>query len=149
MRNHVLGIAHVMIGVSDIDRSIDFYQRFGFEVAMRIPISGAAFEKGSGIAGAQVEMALLSRPQFTLELLQAVPPEAVDVSDQSPWAVGGHHICLDVDDLPGLYSQLRSEGIRFRGEPAEIEGHPIRFVYMLDPDGITVELMERLGVPPV
>ncbi|HZQ07374.1 MAG TPA: VOC family protein, partial [Anaerolineae bacterium] len=58
---------------------------------------------------------------------------------------GSSHLAFYVDDLPAAYRELQAQGVRFRSAPIMIDkgvntgGYS---VYMLDPDGITVELFQ-------
>lgn len=142
---NALGINHVMLGVSDLDRSIAFYERLGFTLFARFIFDDPSLAVGTGIANAAAEIALLDRPHFRLELIRDMTSGSIssDVSTRSPFAVGNTHICLDVADVDAYFAEMKAEGVRFRGEPVTSPSGKIRFVYMVDPDGITIELLER------
>ena len=142
-------IGHVSYAVSDLDRSIPFYEMFGLKLTRRFRFGGAALDKGTGLVGADMEIAFLERPHFRLELLQdltkdptVAASEIAAKASEHPYAVGHGHICFEVEDLPGLYRELDACGVAFSGTPSDHP--PIRFVYLRDPDGITVELLERI-----
>lgn len=145
MTARVTGVDHVMFGVSDLERSIEFYSQFGFTPTFRVDVAGAAVEKGSGMRDPRGRMVLLvDSGGFRLEFVQADPPVGDIVAGTHPMAVGAHHLCLTVEDLPALYRQLSEGGVRFLGEPSEFEDYPMRFVYLADPDGNVIELSESL-----
>ena len=50
------------------------------------------------------------------------------------------HVALIVDDLMELYERLKGEGVTFNSQPYNLGGGLI--VYMRDPDGVTLELMQ-------
>ncbi len=54
-------------------------------------------------------------------------------------------INLRVDDLDGVIADLESKGIEILGRQDEDYG---RFAWILDPDGIKVELWQQLGPAP-
>lgn len=142
MQNDILGIHHVAISVSDLNRSIAFYKPFGFTVEQRLTLSGSEIERGTGVEGARLELAMLVRPHFRLELIQylgskheAAPP---------PNTVGSAHVCFDVSNIETTYADLRANGVEFIGSPTLNEAGKNRWVYFLDPDGVIVELLERL-----
>jgi catechol 2,3-dioxygenase-like lactoylglutathione lyase family enzyme len=60
--------------------------------------------------------------------------------------VGNGHLGLVVDDLEAEYERLRAAGASFRHPgPVEVDGGDwkgTKALYMRDPDGITIELME-------
>jgi catechol 2,3-dioxygenase-like lactoylglutathione lyase family enzyme len=137
---NVHGVHHVGFTVSDLDRSIEFYARFGFVAAERFEVSGRGASAGTGVPDARYEIVFLRRPGFILELIQYAndgatrPPRNQDV--------GSAHVCLRVDDVVGLYETLLAEGVPFYGPPCRQEAPGVTWVYMRDPDGITVELLE-------
>ncbi len=55
-------------------------------------------------------------------------------------------INLRVDDCDAMVAKLRSEGIEVLGEQAEDYG---KFAWIIDPDGIKIELWEQAGPAPV
>lgn len=55
-------------------------------------------------------------------------------------------INLRVDDLDGVIAGLESKGVEILGRQDEDYG---RFAWILDPDGIKVELWQQLGPAPV
>ena len=141
-------IGHVSYAVADLDRSIPFYEMLGLEQTRRFRFGGAALDKGTGLIGADMEIAFLEGPHFRLELLQDLTKdphvaarEVAAKSREHPYTVGHGHICFEVDDLLGLHRELEARGVAFSGTPSDHP--PIRFVYLRDPDGITVELLER------
>jgi lactoylglutathione lyase len=59
--------------------------------------------------------------------------------------VGAAHLCLLVDDIHAEVRRLRAAGARFVSEPQYFGEGPDAgswAVYLLDPDGITVELAQ-------
>jgi catechol 2,3-dioxygenase-like lactoylglutathione lyase family enzyme len=86
----------------------------------------------------------LPNTDVRLELLEYRDPSGtvrpLDTKDP-----GNGHICYFVDDLRQTYEELRGKGVRFRSEPVEItEGvnKGALCVYMFDPDGIAIELIQ-------
>jgi catechol 2,3-dioxygenase-like lactoylglutathione lyase family enzyme len=54
-------------------------------------------------------------------------------------------INLRVDDLDGLIADLKTKGIEILGRQDEDYG---RFAWIMDPDGVKVELWQQLGPAP-
>jgi catechol 2,3-dioxygenase-like lactoylglutathione lyase family enzyme len=137
------GVHHTGLTVSDLDRSIDFYRLLGYEVTVRIEEEGEEVERGTGVAGAKLSVAMLERPGGRLELIQYVA--AGGVSSPSPNnGVGAAHVCVQVDDIDAAVTELEGKGVEFLSEPIYHESG-IRWAYCRDPDGITAELLEVLG----
>jgi catechol 2,3-dioxygenase-like lactoylglutathione lyase family enzyme len=55
--------------------------------------------------------------------------------------VGAAHLCFAVSDLRDSYDELRADGVEFLSEPRE-DQFGTGWVYMRDPDGNTVELLQ-------
>jgi catechol 2,3-dioxygenase-like lactoylglutathione lyase family enzyme len=93
-----------------------------------------------------VEMAIPGT-DVRLEILEyrGVNRSAVDPATANP---GTAHFCLFVDDLEEMYASLRAKGVEFVSEVQTSTAGPIRgghVVYMKDPDGIRVELVQLPG----
>jgi catechol 2,3-dioxygenase-like lactoylglutathione lyase family enzyme len=79
-----------------------------------------------------------------LEILEyrGAKREPIDPDTAQP---GTGHFCLLVDDLDLLYERLMGEGVEFISEPQTPTMGPNRggrVVYLKDPDGIRVELLQ-------
>jgi catechol 2,3-dioxygenase-like lactoylglutathione lyase family enzyme len=136
------GVHHTGLTVSDLERSIDFYRLLGYEVTVRIEEEGEEVERGTGVAGAKLSVAMLERSGGRLELIQYVA--AGGAPSPSPNnGVGAAHVCVQVDDIDAAVAELQGEGVEFLSEPIYHESG-IRWAYCRDPDGITAELLEVL-----
>lgn len=136
------GQHHTGITVSDLDRSIRFYERLGFEVAERFEEEGEEVEQGVGVAGAQLRTAMLEGPNSRLELIEYMEPGS-GPSTHPNNGIGAAHVCIEVEDVDFAVAELREEGIEFLSDPITHESG-IRWVYAKDPDGITAELLQVL-----
>ena len=66
-------------------------------------------------------------------------------SDYFAPSTKNYMINLRVDDLDGMVADLESKGIEILGRQDEDYG---RFAWILDPDGVKVELWQQLGPAP-
>jgi catechol 2,3-dioxygenase-like lactoylglutathione lyase family enzyme len=142
---------HVGFTVSDLERSIAFYARLlGVEPFLRRLYREAFISEIVGYEDTVLDCALFAVPRsgVILELLEYHMPETGHVSTET-YNVGNAHLCLVVDDLDEEYERLLGAGVEFRSPPvdipSEIEEEPTRggkALYLRDPDGITVELLE-------
>jgi catechol 2,3-dioxygenase-like lactoylglutathione lyase family enzyme len=136
------GVHHTGITVSDLDRSVAFYERLGFEVAERIEEEGEEVERGVGVPGAKLRVAMLEGPNSRLELIEYLQPSNGPAPHPNN-GIGAAHVCLEVEDVDAAVAELREQGIQFLTDPITHEAG-IRWVYAKDPDGITAELLQVL-----
>jgi catechol 2,3-dioxygenase-like lactoylglutathione lyase family enzyme len=142
---------HVGFTVSDLDRSLAFYSRLlRAEPFMRRVYREEFVAEIVGYEPTVLDCAMFAIPRsgVILELLQYVEPPPGTVSVET-YNVGNAHLCLVVDDLDEEYRLLREAGVECRSPPvavpSDIEEEPGRggkALYLRDPDGITVELLE-------
>ena len=58
---------------------------------------------------------------------------------------GMHHLCIEVDDIRTLLTQLRDRGVRLiNEEPLELPGRLMAFIHPKSANGVLVELYEIL-----
>jgi catechol 2,3-dioxygenase-like lactoylglutathione lyase family enzyme len=139
---------HTGYTVADLGRSISFYRDLlGCQVISVSERHGGYFAEVVGYPDAYVRMAHLRLPDgdHLLELFQYLAPAGETLSI-SRCTVGSAHIALVVDDLPALYETLRTAGVSsFVSPPVAIDTGTNAggfALYLLDPDGITVELFQ-------
>ena len=118
-------LEHVNITVSDLGRSIEFFCRlFDFHIRWQGSIQG------------NVPAAHVGDDRFYIAMFQATQEEARSMDMAR---VGINHAGFVVDDLTVMRQRLKELGVELSGE-ADYETS--RSLYFLDPDGITVELVE-------
>jgi lactoylglutathione lyase len=144
----VTGFEHVGIQVRDVELSARFYEEnLGFVRVGRWSKSEPYVQRVVGYyPDVTLEIAYLKIPgsDTYLEILEyrGVEKTPVDTRTANP---GTAHFSLYVDRLDELYEQLKAKGVKFVSEVETSTGGPIagsRLVYMIDPDGIRVELVE-------
>jgi len=122
-------IDNVGVGVSDLDRALDFYRRLGFEVLER--------EEDTPSATLQAGSVRL----WVFRGLGGPPPSrAPDPAANPP---GLDHVSLWVEDVDVAYESLRSGGLAFEAEPAD-QPWGARATSLLDPDGTRIYLLGPL-----
>jgi catechol 2,3-dioxygenase-like lactoylglutathione lyase family enzyme len=151
----VRGVWHFSFTVSDLERSLEFYRGLlGMTLVHRQEQDNPYTRKLVGYPDASLRVAQLAidgaapgASGHVLELVQYVAPV------QPPHPAGtafpnSAHMAFVVEDIQAGYHKLSSAGVRFRSEPVAITAGINRggfTVYFLDPDGITLELVQ----PPV
>jgi catechol 2,3-dioxygenase-like lactoylglutathione lyase family enzyme len=139
----IRGVHHVSFTVADIDSSVAFYERFGFEPLKRYVVAGPDVEEGTGTPRADLEIQWLVHPidGLNLELIRYRNASVTRAAHNS--VVGTAHICFAVDNLADLYGALGAEGVEFVSKP-HLDGESgASWVYMRDPDGNAVELLQN------
>lgn len=151
MRKIVLD--HVSVTSADLDRSVAFYCDL-----LGLPLIGRG-ESGEPELGT-----ILGVPEVRLlwaevdlgggqllELLQYLSPNGGALTPPDPARPGGTHIGLRVPDIDAMHARLSRADVPLRSKPVEIreEGdwRGVRCVYASDPDGVTIEMVERPVVP--
>ena len=143
----VSGADHTSYTVSNLERSLAFYAGvLGCEILWQREITNGYFSEIVGLSGCMVKAAHLQIPgsEHRIELFEYIRPDGsrADVRTNN---VGSSHISFIVGDLPAAYEELKAIGIQFRSPPVEITSGPNKGgwgIYLLDPDGITVELFQ-------
>ncbi len=142
----VLATNHTSFTVSDLDRTLAFYRdALGFEVTSKAPRDRELIAQVTGVADAEVMIAYVQGPGHRLELIEYHGPEGRGAVRPRPCDVGFAHVAFDVDDLDAALVAAEAHDVRPIGPPAIIDQGPNaggRVVYLRDPDGITVELVE-------
>ena len=120
---------HVFLTVSDIDRSVAFYNALGFEEVGRIPIGDEAINVFMNIPG-DGEM-----PKLELTYNHGV--ESYEIGS------GYGHIAITAEDLDGTLARLAGQGIDPEKPPYSVREGGSRICFVRDPDGYRVELIEQ------
>ncbi|MCY3946884.1 MAG: VOC family protein [Anaerolineaceae bacterium] len=150
---------HFSFTVSDLERSIAFYRdQMGLRLVHRMVHDQKYTSSQIGFKDALLKVALFNvadMPQgaspsgHVLELIEYVNPrgEPLNAATNQP---GAAHLALQVDDLEAEFARLKAAGVQFRSDapvPITHGRHSGGLTcYLLDPDGITLELIE-LPVP--
>jgi catechol 2,3-dioxygenase-like lactoylglutathione lyase family enzyme len=154
MAFRILAADHTGITVSDVERSLIFWRDvLGFELSHRAHQKGELPEQITGVQGAEILIAVVKAPGHKIELLEYRAPADRKRVDARPCDVGSAHIALVVDNLDPVLETIAASGWKAAGEPQMLTGGPNagkRVIYVRDPDGTTIELMEVGGssAPP-
>jgi catechol 2,3-dioxygenase-like lactoylglutathione lyase family enzyme len=150
----VSSLDHVGLTVGDLERSIRFYCTvLDCVVRERAVIQGAEVETLTGIGGAVIHTADLNLPRGgMLELLQYLGPDRT-VLAQRRFDAGHSHIAFAVDDVDAARKRALSAGALDCSLPVTLNEpgsswDRARVCYALDPDGRTIEFVERSDAKP-
>ena len=141
-----LSFSHLGICVSDLDRSLRFYQEgLGFELAESHTV-GTEFGRLMEVEGVALESRMIRRDGVTLELLFFDAPGHTGEAVRRPMnQLGLTHLSLRVDDVDAMAATIETLGgtvVRDTRTTFDNAGAHLDFVYCTDPDGIRIELMD-------
>jgi lactoylglutathione lyase len=122
-------LIHTCYRITDIDRSVDFYERLGFEEMARLPIRDEAVNVFMNLPG-DGEM-----PKLELTYNYGV--------DSYEIGTGYGHIALSVDDLDATLERLKDQGIEPEKPPYSVREGGSRLCFVRDPDDYRIELIEK------
>jgi diaminopimelate decarboxylase len=143
----VEALDHVSVSCADLDRSLGFYSELlGIPVMQRGDMDGGEVATVTGV-DADVRFADLDLGDGrVLELLEYLTAEARP-SEARFFDPGSGHISLRVPSAARTHAALTAAGVEVRGEPIELDEpgywHGAKVFYSTDPDGVTVEIIER------
>lgn len=145
---------HLNVNVTDLERSIEFYERLGFTImADEIPHLGLSRLDDTTLDDALCDA--YGIPHGTnargciLELGGGFPKldlTAYDLGDSdeapAPGALGCERLCLAVRDLTASLEELRRAGVTIAGGPAIGVDDLAQVAVVIDPDGTRIELIQ-------
>jgi lactoylglutathione lyase len=146
----LLGFSHIGICVSDLDRSTRFYvDVLGFARLYALDFTGNEVAATMEQEGA-FRSTMLRRDDLRLELLQWVDVPTSGSGTRRPMTeLGFTHLSFRVDDVHELSDAVRAAGgqvvegtLTVLGDDAG--GTATRLLYVTDPDGTRIELMENV-----
>lgn len=156
------GADHVTIAVADVDAAVAFFALLGFREDHVARIDGgvpAAYMGMPGMRADHLTLALDGPPRFEIQLLRFddEPPEDELDDETSPGhrddagspthlrRRGFNHLALRVADLDATSAHLRAHGVRPLNEPMTFISRRLEFFE--GPEGVTIELVERVEPP--
>lgn len=150
------GVVGAVIGVSNMDKSINFYQtilgldekQYDYEVT----------ENGQRLRKVGLHKKATGKGAFTtllgnvsVELVQNLSTKTSKIYDNRFWGDCGFiHLCFDVTAMDDLKKHVESQGLRFSVDSSNtfaMDNASGRFCYIEDPDGTLIELVETHKVP--
>lgn len=148
----VLRVGHLGICVRDLDRSVPFYRDLlGFRPLTRVHATGPEVDRMLRLRGVDQDTVFLERDGVRLALFAyRTPPPVGDAEPRPMNQLGLAAVMLRVDDLDTTLARLREAGVRVLDETRTVhEAYGTRLVFVCDPDGALIELIEMPGDPYV
>jgi lactoylglutathione lyase len=130
IRSPQMSLIHTCYRITDIDRSVAFYEALGFNEIGRLPIRDEAINVFMGLPE--------DGPEPRLEL-------TYNVGREEPYEIGtGYgHIAITTAELDETLGRLAGQGIEPEKPPYTVRDGGSRLCFVRDPDGYRIEIIER------
>jgi methylmalonyl-CoA/ethylmalonyl-CoA epimerase len=127
-------IHHIAILVEDIDGSLSFWH----------DVLGIVPSHISDMPKEEARIAFLPLGDSEIELVQPTTPDSGLSRFLEKRGPGMHHICLEVNDLPGLLVKLKTNGVQLINEEPKVgeDGRLYAFIHPKSTNGVLVELYQ-------
>jgi catechol 2,3-dioxygenase-like lactoylglutathione lyase family enzyme len=138
---------HVGIVVDDLAAATEFFAELGLELQGEGALEGRWVDRVVGLDGVRTQVAMMQTPDDNgrLELVKFhSPPSQGDDGNAPANARGIRHITFAVEDIDDVLARLRARGGELVGEVENYEDTYL-VCYLRGPEGIIIELAERLG----
>jgi catechol 2,3-dioxygenase-like lactoylglutathione lyase family enzyme len=138
---------HVGIVVDDLADATAFFLELGLELQGERPVEGGWVDRVVGLEGVRAEIAMMETPDGhgRIELAKFHAPSSQGGERHAPANTPGiRHIAFAVDDIDAVVASLRARGTELVGE-VERYKDSYRLCYVRGPEGIIVELAEKIG----
>ena len=158
------GFSHVVIGVSDVDRAMDFFSKVvGYDSVVfdreearpeMEPVTGGLKARTVMLKRSRAPKSPLPLEGGMIQLVQASASKSRPLYEGRRWGdVGIMEMAMDVIDVAGCYEQAVEGGGEAFCPPTHMDmgmGSIGTFAYVKDPDGNIVEMVEveKLGFMP-
>jgi lactoylglutathione lyase len=122
-------LLHTSITVRSMDESLRFYTE----------VLGLEFERRRTIPENKAEIAFVKDPLSggRIELTHWDGKDTFEAGEQLD------HLAFEVEDLDRFLMRVRTKGIRVAKEPYSISGGTSRLAFIMDPNDVWIELIER------
>jgi methylmalonyl-CoA/ethylmalonyl-CoA epimerase len=129
-------IHHIAIAAPDLNEALSFWRdNFGLELG-----------KIEDIPVQKSEVAFMNLGDVEIELVRPTVEDsgtAKFLKDRGP---GLHHICVEVDNIEEMLSELKGKGVRLINEtPVELEGRKMAFIHPKSATGVLLELYQVIS----
>ena len=119
-------LIHTCYRITDIDRSVAFYEALGFEKRRELPIRDEAINIFMGLPG----------DDDRLELTYNFGVDGYELG------TGYNHIAITAPDLDETLARLKDQGIEPEKPPYTVREGGSRICFVRDPDGYRIEIIE-------
>jgi catechol 2,3-dioxygenase-like lactoylglutathione lyase family enzyme len=138
---------HVGIVVEDLAAATEFFVELGLVLQGEGSVEGRSVDRVVGLEGVRTDVAMMQTPDGNgrLELLKFHSPSHQGDNRHAPANTPGiRHVAFAVEDIDAVVAGLRAGGAELVGELERYEDS-YRLCYVRGPEGIIIELAERIG----
>jgi catechol 2,3-dioxygenase-like lactoylglutathione lyase family enzyme len=138
---------HVSLVVDDLEAAIDFFVTLGLERLGEATVHGPWVDRLLALDGVRSDIAFVQTPDghSRLELTKFhTPPGPAGDGPLPANAPGLRHLAFEVSGLDAILASLQARGTELVGQLGQYED-VYRLCYVRGPEGIIVELAERIG----
>ena len=127
-------INHVAVVVDDMEKALSFWRD-----ALGMELHGLR-----DVPAEKSQVAFLPLTGSEVELVQPTTEDSGIAKYLAKRGPGMHHLCLEVDDIEGMMSQLKMKGIRLINEEPRLaaDGKKYAFIHPESTGGVLVELYQ-------
>ena len=127
-------INHVAVVVDDMDKSLKFWR----------DALGIELHELRDVPAEKSRVAFLPLAGSEVELVMPTTDDSGIAKYLAKRGPGMHHLCLEVDDIEGMMSQLKAKNIRLINEEPRLaaDGKKYAFIHPESTGGVLVELYQ-------
>jgi methylmalonyl-CoA/ethylmalonyl-CoA epimerase len=127
-------INHVAVVVQDMEKALLFWR----------DALGMDMHELRDVPAEKSQVAFLPLSGSEVELVRPTTQDSGIAKYLTKRGPGMHHICLEVDDIEGMLSQLKSKGVRLINEEPRtaVDGKKYAFIHPESTAGVLVELYQ-------
>ncbi len=130
----ITAVNHVAVVVEDMEKSLLFWR----------DALGIELHELRDVPAEQSQVAFLPVAGAEVELVMATTNDSGIAKYLAKRGQGLHHLCLEVDDIEGMLSQLKAKNIRLINEEPRTssDGKKYAFIHPESTGGVLVELYQ-------
>lgn len=127
-------INHVAVVVDDMEKALSFWRD-----ALGMELHGLR-----DVPAEKSQVAFLPLPGSEVELVQPTTEDSGIAKYLAKRGPGMHHLCLEVDNIEEMMSQLKARGVRLINEEPRTaaDGKKYAFIHPESTSGVLVELYQ-------
>ena len=127
-------INHVAVVVEDMEKALSFWR----------DALGMELHELRDVPAEKSQVAFLPLPGSEVELVQPTTDDSGIAKYLAKRGPGMHHVCLEVDDIVAMMSQLRAKNVRLINEEPRTaaDGKKYAFIHPESTSGVLVELYQ-------
>jgi methylmalonyl-CoA/ethylmalonyl-CoA epimerase len=127
-------INHIAVVVDDMEKALLFWR----------DALGMEMQELRDVPAEESQVAFLPLAGSEVELVQPTTNDSGIARYLAKRGTGMHHICLEVDDIAGMITQLKSKGVRLiNDEPrTAVDGKKYAFIHPESTSGVLVALYQ-------